>query len=216
MQAFFVFTYIDINKRRSNDLRGGTYLRKWVLGVTGIVIIGGVVLYIWSGTLINHDTLSKADGRNDYAILLGAKVKANGKPSLALQYRIDEAISYLQQYPHVKIIVSGGQGEDEPMSEAELMYTYLVEAGIEKNRILIEDVSTSTYENLLYSKKLLPKGVKNITVISSDFHLARASYIADKLNLEMDVVAAKTPTIVEKKLRTRERLAMMKTLVVGK
>lgn len=188
---------------------------KWLLGITVTMIVGGVGLYVWANALIEEGCEPKADGTNTYAIILGAKVKGNGVPSLALKYRLDAAVEYLKQYPHVQVIVSGGQGKDEPISEASFMYTYLVEAGIKENRILQEDASTSTYENLQFSKELLPEDETAVTIISSDFHLARAQLLAKSIGLKTDVIATKTPKVVEQKLRLREKLALMKTILVG-
>ncbi|MFJ7737057.1 YdcF family protein [Lysinibacillus sp. NPDC097287] len=190
-------------------------MRKGVIGIAGVMLVGGFILYFWSGKLLDKGVDPQADGTNAYAIVLGAKVKENGEPSLSLQYRLETAIEYLKKYPHVKVIVSGGQGNEEPMSEAERMYTYLLEAGIVEERIIQEGASTSTYENLLFSKGLLPEGEKGLTIISSDFHLARAQYIAEKLDLEVDVVPAQTPKSVEEKMRLRERAALLKTYVMG-
>lgn len=186
-----------------------------MLGVAGAILIGGITLYLWSGTLLERGMQPQADGTNAYAIVLGAKVNENGEPSLSLQYRLETAVAYLEQYPHVKVIVSGGQGKEEPVSEAELMQTYLLEAGIAADRVLQENASTSTFENLSFSKKLLPEGETGVTIISSDFHLTRAQYLAGKLDLEVDVVSARTPKSVEEKLRLRERAALLKTYVVG-
>lgn len=190
-------------------------MRKWLIGVAGIILVGGFLLYFWSGKLLDRGVDPHADGSNAYAIILGAKVNKNGEPSLSLQYRLETAIEYLQKHPHVKVIVSGGQGREEPMSEAERMYTYLLEAGIAKERIIQEDASTSTYENLSFSKELLPEDEKNLTIISSDFHLTRAQYLAESLDLEVDVVPAQTPKSVEEKMRLRERAALLKTYVMG-
>ena len=190
-------------------------MRKGILGMTVAILVGGIVLYVWLGTLIDKGVEPKADGSNAYAIVLGAKVNKNGEPSLSLHYRLEETVAYLEQYPHVKVIVSGGQGKEEPMSEAERMYTFLVEAGIEKERILQESASTSTFENLSLSKELLPEGETSVTIISSDFHLTRTQYLAEKLELKVDVVPAKTPKSVEAKLRLRERAALLKTYVMG-
>lgn len=132
-----------------------------------------------------------------------------------MKYRLDQTVEYLEKYPRVKAILSGGQGDDEPISEAEFMYLYLVNAGIDEERLTREDASTSTYENLLYSKELLPKYEKNVTILSSDFHLGRVKILAEKLDLQVDVVAAKTPRVVESKLRMRERFALLKTVVIG-
>ena len=190
-------------------------MRKGVLGVTVAILVGSVVLYVWLGIVIDKGMQPKADGTNAYAIILGAKVNKNGEPSLSLHYRLEAAVAYLKQYPHVSVIVSGGQGKEEPMSEAERMYTFLKEAGIEEDRILRESASTSTLENLTFSKELLPEDKTSVTIISSDFHLTRAQYLAEKLDLDVDVVPAKTPKSVEGKLRLRERAALLKTYVMG-
>ncbi|MFD1205845.1 MULTISPECIES: YdcF family protein [Sporosarcina] len=155
-----------------------------------------------------------ADGTNEYAIVLGAKVNGE-KPSLTLQYRLEAALSYAEKHPDVIFVLSGGQGPDEGISEAEAMRRFLTGNGISEERLLLETNSTSTYENLTYSKELLPKGVKDITIISSDFHLARAKWLADSIGLSADVIPAKTPLSTKGKHEIRERLALMKTYVVG-
>jgi len=191
-------------------------MRKWVFSLFGLLIASSIGLYIWADSVINEGHEPKADGTNIYAIVLGARVKENGEPSLTLLYRLNETFQYLETYPHVKVIVSGGQGEDEPISEADFMYEYLVREGIDERRIIIENQSTSTYENLLYSKERLPKEVTKVTIISSDFHLARAQKIAGSLDLQSDVVAAQTPKVVEAKSNFRERLALVKTFILRK
>ena len=168
-------------------------MRKRLLGVIVLLLVSGIVFYVWLGIVIDKGMQPKADGTNAYAIVLGAKVNKNGEPSLSLHYRLEEAVAYLEQYPHVIVIVSGGQGKEE--------------------RILRE--SASTYENLAFSKKLLPEGETSVTIISSDFHLTRAQYLAEKIDLKVDVVPAKTPQSVEAKLRLRERATLLKTYLVG-
>ena len=121
-----------------------------------------------------------------------------------------------KQYPHVHLILSGGQGAGEHISESEAMKRFLVDNGIQEERLLVEDLSTSTYENLLFSTEKLPDSEDEITIITSDYHLARAKNIARNLGFQTDVVAAKTPKVVELKLRTRERLALIKTVIVGR
>lgn len=188
---------------------------KWLFVVVGIFIILGFLFYFWTESTMKNGVTPKGNGTNEYVIVLGAKVKENGEPSLSLKYRLDQTVEYLEKYPRVKAILSGGQGDDEPISEAEFMYLYLVNAGIDEERLTREDASTSTYENLLYSKELLPKYEKNVTILSSDFHLGRVKILAEKLDLQVDVVAAKTPRVVESKLRMRERFALLKTVVIG-
>lgn len=156
-----------------------------------------------------------ADGTNNYAIILGAKVKKDSL-SLSLQYRLDAALQYANEHPHVIMILSGGQGPDEPISEAEAMRRFLTENGIAEERLILESASTSTYENILFSKKVLPSEIKSITIITSDYHLARARKIAASLGLDSDAVSAETPKVVAAKLTVRERIALVKTYIVGK
>jgi uncharacterized SAM-binding protein YcdF (DUF218 family) len=184
--------------------------------IFGIVLVIFIIfLWILTGKWMADGQKPLADGTKDYAIVLGAKV--NGEtPSLSLRYRLEATLKYANQYPHVKLVLSGGQGSDEYISEAEAMRRYLVENGISEERLLLESKSTSTYENILLSKELLPSSVQSVTIITSDYHLARARRIASALDLQSDAVHAKTPKIVELKSRVRERAALLKNFLVGK
>ncbi|MEG0473117.1 MAG: YdcF family protein [Solibacillus sp.] len=190
-------------------------MKRWLFVAFGVTVLCGAALYVWLGNEMDRGVEKKATGEHEYAIILGAKVKPGGVPSLSLANRLKVAADYLHKYPHVIAVVSGGQGADEDRTEASVMKDYLLEEGIAPERILVEDEATSTYENLLYSKRLLPEYVTNITIISNDFHLRRASHLAEKIGFQPDVVAAPTPKIVETKMRLRERLALLKTYVVG-
>ncbi|MCL1701950.1 YdcF family protein [Lysinibacillus sp. Bpr_S20] len=190
-------------------------MKKWVTRLGVILLAMSFVVYIWLGEEIRQGVQPAADGTAAYMIVLGAKVKPGGIPSLSLQNRLEEAVKYLKKYPHVKVIVSGGKGEDEDRTEASVMLKYLQDNGIETDRIVVEDQSTSTYENLLFSKELLPKEMKKITILSNDFHLKRAKFLAESLGFEVDVVAAKTPKSVELKLTLREKAALLKTYIFG-
>lgn len=190
-------------------------MKKWVIRIGVILLAMSSVVYIWLGEEMKQGVQPAANGTATYMIVLGAKVKPGGIPSLSLKNRLEEAVKYLKKYPRVKVIVSGGKGEDEDRTEASVMLKYLQDNGIETNRIVVEDQSTSTYENLLFSKELLPKETKKITIVSNDFHLKRAKYLAESLGFEVDVVAAKTPKSVELKLTLREKAALLKTYVFG-
>lgn len=190
-------------------------VKKWVIRIGVILLAMSSVVYIWLGEEMKQGVQPAANGTATYMIVLGAKVKPGGIPSLSLKNRLEEAVKYLKKYPRVKVIVSGGKGEDEDRTEASVMLKYLQDNGIETNRIVVEDQSTSTYENLLFSKELLPKETKKITIVSNDFHLKRAKYLAESLGFEVDVVAAKTPKSVELKLTLREKAALLKTYVFG-
>lgn len=187
------------------------------IAVCMMITFFGFCLFLWILTdkWIADGKKPEAKGTYEYAFILGAKV--NGEtPSLSLQYRLKAALQYAHQYPHVKLILTGGQGPDESISEAEAMKRYLVSHGISEDRLILERDSSSTYENILYSKKLLPESINGVTIITSDYHLARGRMIAGKLGLETDAVAAGTPAIVKLKLTTRERLALIKTVFLKK
>lgn len=187
----------------------------WRLLIIMILItIGLGIFWLIPGERIKQAQQMKADGSYDYAVILGAKV--NGEiPSLSLRYRLESAVDYAKKYPHVKFVLSGGQGKDEGISEAEAMQRYLVEHGIAEGRLLLEDQSTSTYENLQFSQDIIPQ-VAGVTIISSDYHLARAQFLAEQLGWESDVIAARTPDSVRAKVLTREHLALWKTWVFRK
>lgn len=190
-------------------------MKRSILLVIAILLAISVSVYSWLGSEIRSGLEPVADGSNEYLIILGAKVKPGGILSLSLKNRMDTAIPYLQQHPKVKVIVSGGQGADEEQTEASAMYDYLVRSGIDDSRIIIEDRSTSTYQNLSFSKEVLPADVRELTIVSNDFHLRRATYLANTLGFEVDVIAAPTPKSVKLKSEIRERLALLKTYVMG-
>ncbi|WP_199092994.1 YdcF family protein [Sporosarcina sp. P1] len=184
----------------------------WGIAIIIVLTIAGLgMFWMLPDDRIKQAQQMKANGNYGYAIILGAKVNGE-EPSLSLQYRLESAVEYATQYPHVQFVLSGGQGKDEDISEAEAMYRYLQEHGIEKDRLIIEDQSTSTYENLQFSQNIIPE-VVGVTIISSDYHLARARFLARQIGWESDVVVAKTPESVKAKVAIRERLALLKTWV---
>lgn len=194
--------------------KGGIFLKRIIFALLFILIIL-VLIFYWLDYEMNAALKNEADGSNEYVVILGAKVKPGGIPSQSLKNRLDAAVDYLQKYPTVKAIVTGGQGADEDRTEASVMADYLIEHGIAEERVLLEDQSTTTYENLLFAKKLLPENTESITIISNDFHLKRATILAQKLGLKADVVAAPTPKVVNTKSRIRERLAIIKAYTRG-
>lgn len=113
----------------------------------------------------------------DYVIVLGAQWRSSG-PSRVLKYRLDSAVDYLRRNPDTRVIVSGGQGSNEPMAEGDGMREYLLQAGIEEGRILVENTSVNTYENLRNSGELLDKENAGVVIITNDFHVFRAVRLA--------------------------------------
>ena len=117
-------------------------------------------------------------------VVLGAGV--NGKtPSLVLASRLNTAKTYLSQMPpDTPVILSGGQGPGEDVTEAQAMYDYLTAVGINGERLYLEERSTTTAENLAYSSRILSElGIdtynNSVAVVTNDFHMARVRYLAD-------------------------------------
>lgn len=131
----------------------------------------------------------------DYLVVLGAKVRPDG-PSVSLWDRINEAYTYLTEHPDVIAVVSGGQGNDEVMSEAQSMFDNLVAMGISPDRIWMEDKATSTEENMRFSLDIIREKTgqkpEKLAILSSEYHLFRASLMAKKLGIGFVGVPAKT------------------------
>ncbi|MEI3193353.1 MAG: YdcF family protein [Lachnospiraceae bacterium] len=105
----------------------------------------------------DHDrNVCKRRVRTDYLVVLGAQVRGT-VPSRALKKRLDTAAEYLGKNLETKVVVSGGKGAGEEITEAEAMENYLLELGIEKDRIIMEDRSTTTSENLRYTGELIDR-----------------------------------------------------------
>ena len=109
----------------------------------------------------------------DYYLVLGALVNPNGQPSAALAARCDTAIAVLNVNPGSQAILCGGQGGDEPCTEAAAMQDYMIAHGADADRLILEDKSSTTIQNIANAKKLLPEGAA-VAVITNDYHLARA------------------------------------------
>lgn len=148
-----------------------------------------------TGTVIYNTSLGNAEMSCDYIVVLGCGV--NGTvPSLSLQNRIDAAYAYLSANPDTICVVSGGQGPDEDITEAACMKRELVEMGIETERIWEEDRSTSTIENLRFSLEVIEANAghrpETIGIISSEYHLYRASLMAADQGVTAVGIPAKT------------------------
>lgn len=126
-------------------------------------------------------------------VVLGCQVKESGA-SLMLRRRLDTAFEYLTEHEDMKVIVSGGQGEDEPMSEAECMYDYLVGKGISPGRIYMEDKSVNTAENIEFSKEIIGQyGLfPDITIVTDGYHQLRADMFAKERGMRAYNIPAPT------------------------
>lgn len=161
--------------------------KKMILALlaVSIVYIAVVLSFIYIGARAmpasNLDTI----------VILGSKVIDDpARPMPVLKERLDAAIPLIEEHESAKVIVSGGQGEDETASEASVMKDYLVAHGIEASRIEIEDKSMRTEENLANSKAMFYLG--KTVIVTSDYHLYRALMLADWKNIDATGLPAKT------------------------
>ena len=154
---------------------------KVVKRVFTVLLCIGILILGVTEALIIKASLGDPDPGCKYVVVLGAKVRHDG-PSVSLQNRIDAAYDYLTAHPDAIAVVSGGQGEDEPMTEAECIYRALIGRGIDPERVWIEDKATSTWENLQFSLDLIEEKTglrpETIGIISSEYHLFRAGLFA--------------------------------------
>ncbi len=185
-------------------------IRLFSLAFVFLCILSFVILEV----LIIHDSRNKNIEHAYCIVLLGAGLNGS-KPSLTLLQRMNAAEKYLKENKLTKVVVSGGQGNDETSTEAEIMSTLLQYTGIEPDRIIIEDKSTNTYENLSYSAKLIDID-KKILIASSGFHLFRAKNIARKLGYKnIGGIASGTPLLLLPNYYVREYFAVIKEKLVG-
>ena len=190
-------------------------LRITLGSIVGIgLIVLGILLAFVTGSF-------HAEGEQDldYIIVLGAQMRQNG-PSIILKERLDTAVTYLQENPSTRCIVSGGQGYNEPCSEAQGMYDYLVSYGIDGDRILLEDQSTNTLENIRFSKSILEKdcngNYKNVGILTNNFHVYRATHIATKQGLKnVCGIAAPSHPLYLPNNTLRECIGVIKDTLVG-
>lgn len=156
-----------------------------IVALLAALVTGGYILF---GSLSTREQFT-------YMIVLGTTVDGTD-PSPMLNDRIEAAARYMEKNPQVIAVVTGGKADEHNISEAQCMFNGLTALGIDADRILMEDQATSTAENFKFSVALLEEKLgrcpQNIGVLSSEFHLLRASMIAKSYDLKPSTVAANT------------------------
>lgn len=168
--------------------------------------------------LIISGARSDEDKPVDYIVVLGAALHGDNL-SFTLRSRMDTALKYLNSHPKTKVVVSGGRGLGETLTEAEAMRRFLVNNHISDKRILKEEKSTSTIENLRFSKSILakdPKFNQRIMIVTNDFHLYRGKNLAKRIGLTAYGLPAKTPRSIIFNVYCREYLAIIKSYLFDK
>ena len=174
-RSAFAPLYKRIKKRMCRHKLSKILLRTVQICSTAFIIYSAAVSGFMVYAMIPRDT----DGAT--AVVLGAQVKPWG-PSAILRQRIDAAEAYLNAEPEAKAVVTGGQGPDEIMSEAQCMMENMISDGITADRIFPEDKATDTDENIRFSLKIIEENGlnKDIAVVTDSYHQLRARIIAHK------------------------------------
>ncbi|WP_179218548.1 YdcF family protein [Saccharibacillus sp. O23] len=202
---------VNIPDRRTK--RGGRWRKKgFVLLLSLLLLFACWTLYIQ--IRIGQGTTLDLHRKSDVAVVLGARLWDN-KPSPALKERLDAAYAGYEKGDYPALIVSGGLDNPQmKLTEAEGMAEYLQQLGVPESDILLENKATSTYENLLFSRRIMEeRGMKTAAIVTHRFHGARAEDIAEFLGYDdPQFVLAPTKELNLWQTRGRETLAFTKWL----
>ena len=175
------------------------------LGAAWVAFLSGCMIYGASSTPPKGATV----------VVLGCQVKGT-KPSKHLKLRIEAAANYLKENPEVNCVASGGQGNGESLSEAQVISDYLVDLGVEPERIVLEDRSTNTKENLENSLEIIQEKnwSEELAIVTDEYHQFRAGMIANKLGAKSYAVPAHSHWYTFSANYARELLAITKEFFV--
>lgn len=154
----------------------------------GLVALGVIAVCATEIPIVANARTDAGD-ETQFVVVLGARVDPGGQPSFSLLLRLQSTLEFLESHPQTVAILSGGQGADEDMPEAEAMYRWLVDRGIDPERLILEPRATNTQENLAYSWEIIramgcdPSGCT--AVVSSSYHLYRAKLLARQMGVEV-------------------------------
>ena len=184
----------------------GKYLAGWIRALLALILVG-VLSFCGLFACVMYGAYDHIQG-----------VREDG-PSVLLRDRLDEALDYLEDHPDMTVVVSGGQGPDEPTSEAQAMADYLTAHGVEEEKVLLEPDSHNTAQNLDYSRRLLDReGIDTsdgVLLVSNGFHLTRARMLAERAGFEQVSTLAAPASHLPSRLYmyVREPLALVKSFL---
>lgn len=207
-----IYVYIRLRVRKGKPVIQNPAARRLVC----MLLVLGILSFAIVQVLIVYNGSSQEYVEADYLIILGGGLRGDAI-TLTLQERLLKGIEYLEKYPKAKVLVSGGLGFGDTITEAEAMKRYLVSKGIDTARIIREDRATSTMENFKYSRELLQGAVGGaaipIVVVTSDFHMLRAKLLARRAGFEPYGIASSTPISVRVNNHIREYFALIKSIL---
>ena len=189
---------------------------KWFKRIVILLISIGILYSLTVILMIFSGKKEQPSFEPDTILILGAQVKGTSAesayPSTVLKERLDTAIPYITEHPTATVIVCGGQGTDEPDTEATVMAKYLIENGIPKNQMVLEGTSTRTKENIQNAQK--KKELGKTVIVTSDFHMYRSELLAKRLGIkEVSGLPAVSHSSATFKSTTREIIALGYALI---
>ena len=194
----------------------------WLKAVAALVLAGALSFCALLGAVL-YGSYDHITGEPQVMVILGCQVMADGDPSVLLQDRLDTALDYLEEHPDLTVVVSGGQGSNEPVSEARCMADVLIQGGVAEEQIRLEDQSSNTMENLVFSRELLAReGLEveetDVLVVSNGFHLTRARMLAGRFGYgEISTLAAPSSHLPSRLyMYIREPLALVKSFLLDR
>lgn len=168
--------------------------------------------------LLLYGSFDHVTYQEDAVIVLGSGIR-DSQLTESLKNRLDAAIAYYEKNPSAIIVVSGGQGAQEDITEASAMAQYLFENGIPQEKIIKEEQATSTYENFVYSKRLLDSyfdGEYSVAYITNNYHIYRAGAIAQAAGFaELSCCSSATPWYSIIPNCVRECIGVLKFWILG-
>ena len=192
----------------------------WLKVLLALVLAGALAFCALLAAVLfgAHDDV---EGDPGVMIVLGCQVREDG-PSVLLRDRLEEALAYWEDHPDITIVVSGGQGPNEPTTEARAMADYLMEGGVAEDQLLLEEGSHNTNQNLRGTLAVLEEaGIDpsdGVILVSNGFHLTRARMLAERIGYEnVSVLAAPTSHLPSRlHMYIREPIALVKSFLLDR
>lgn len=210
----------------------------WLSVAVTTIAAAAIAVFVAIELCIAAASLFSTRQAMDYVIVLGAKVDGT-LPSKSLKKRLNKALEYAENNPNTILVLSGGQGRDEPLSEAQVMYSYLEFNGVPRDQLLMESRSRNTKENITFSKDVIERHERwkasvlreevqddyldrsggdpvKIGIITSNFHMLRAEGIARKQGIaDVHGISAPGDPVMALHLWVRECFAILKDKFLG-
>lgn len=190
---------------------------KFIKTVDFIYYSGITILLMLVSFLSIYGNIDNVTYKEDAVIVLGAGLRGD-KITALLQYRLEAAVDYHKQNSDAVLVVSGGMGQGETVTEASAMKAYLLSCGVDETKIIMEQNSTSTYENLMFSKEILTsmygKNFKAV-VVTNAFHIYRANRLAKVCEIDATHLHGGINWYTIPVNYIRECAAVLKTWIIG-